>query len=139
MTAEKTMKHPTIDSHSKTLSALLSITMLSLAACGGDGPTGPDTLPDGQADVRVTLNVTAWDFYEIGASAQFHATVNGSDQIPRWESSNPNVAVIDESGLVTAVGAGWAIVRVYVGSAYAEAVISVVRLDGLIDGMQTGR
>ena len=102
------MKHATIDLHSKALTALLSISMLSMAACSGDSPTGPSALSDGSADVRVTLNVSSLEFHEIGESAQLHASVNGSDQSPRWESSNPEVAIIDEDGLVTAVGGGLA-------------------------------
>jgi len=137
--AEKTMKHATIDRHSKALTTLLSISILSMAACSGEGPTGPIALSDGPADVTVTLNVSSLDFHEIGASAQLHASVNGSDESPRWESSNSGVAIIDEDGLVTAVGGGLAIVRVYVGSSYAEAVINVSPLDGLYDQARIGR
>lgn len=46
---------------------------------------------------------------DIGGTAQFNATVlpgNANDTSVTWDSSNKDVATIDESGNVTAVGAG---------------------------------
>ncbi len=127
------MKHEMLDSGTSRWLVTLAVAALSLAACSGDGPTGP-AAASGEAAVIVSLNVNSWQFHAIGQSAQLIAEVNGSGQIPLWESSDPSVAVIDQDGLVTSVGWGVAMIRVHVGLAVAEAVVTVSpHLTSLLD------
>ena len=45
-----------------------------------------------------------------------------------WSTSNPLVATVDPDGTVTAVGAGTATIRAYIGSIYAEITVNVTSL-----------
>ncbi len=118
------MKRKKLDTRKARWLTVLTVATMPIAACGGDSPTGP-AASLGEVAVTVSLNVTAWEFHAIGQSAQLIALVNGSEQIPLWESSDPGVAVIDQDGIVTSVGWGTAMIRVYVGLAVAEAVVTV--------------
>lgn len=85
----------------------------SVVACGGGGggtlpPTAPSTLTVSQVTVTGPSTLMA-----IGERAQFMATVRFSDgsmqdqtNASQWASSDPSVASISASGLVTAVAGG---------------------------------
>ncbi len=131
------MTHGTRVLRSTALVAFLA-TSFSAAACSGDGPTGPSAVADAPAHVVVTLNVSSWDFHAIGEKAQLHATVSGSPASPLWESSDHGVAIIDEDGLLTATGAGMAMITAWVGTAYAEVIVSVTPTSTVFDSTQIG-
>jgi hypothetical protein len=96
----------------------------SIAACGGTDPSIPTS---------VSLNPTAISFTALGQTQQLLTSV--SDQNGRallgadvsWGSSNIAVATVNQSGLVTAVGAGSADITATSGSATATAPASVVQ------------
>ena len=57
---------------------------------------------------EITLNHTWGELNEVGATLQLVATVNPEDATDKtitWSSSNPEIATVDENGLVTVVAA----------------------------------
>ena len=82
----------------------------------------------GPAAESLTLNAAALTL-TIGEQSQLTATPSPEDanlEGLAWSSSDSGVASVDEQGLVTAVAAGQATVRVAVGSAEASCVVTVV-------------
>ena len=91
---------------------LLIVAALALAACGGvEQPAQPSVPEDGDGSVT---GVTLSDEFvplSIGKSYLVTATVlpaDATNQSVRWESSNTNVATVDDSGRVTIRGTGQA-------------------------------
>ncbi|HUR91791.1 MAG TPA: Ig-like domain-containing protein [Gemmatimonadaceae bacterium] len=97
-----------------------------VAACGGgDGPTppgGPASLTiEPSSDVRLL---------GVGDTRQLTATPRDSDGNPvsatvTWTSTNPAVATVNSSGLVTATGIGTATVRATAGSVSQDISVTV--------------
>ncbi|MDO4191655.1 MAG: Ig-like domain-containing protein [Erysipelotrichaceae bacterium] len=61
----------------------------------------------------ISLNRTTLSFSSIGSTATLTATVlpsNATDKSVTWRSSNTNVATVNSSGMVTAVGSGTAVI-----------------------------
>jgi hypothetical protein len=82
----------------------------------------------GPAAESLTLNAAALTL-TIGEQSQLTATPSPEDanlEGLAWSSSDSGVASVDGQGLVTAVAAGQATVRVAVGSAEASCVVTVV-------------
>lgn len=64
---------------------------------------------------------------EVGAERQL-TTIVEPENAPQdviWESNDTGVAVIDENGLVTAIGAGQATITVTAGNAVDTATVNV--------------
>jgi len=116
---------------------------MGLTACGDKGgPAGPTTSPTTTA---VTVSVPAGTTVFIGSAVQLSAqeTLNNGTtrpaQNPVWSSSNPAVATVSASGVVTGVAAGEVTI-----SARATAVGTLVirvypSFGGTWDGPQVAR
>ena len=95
-----------------------------LVACGSTDPQIPAAL---------TLDATSLSFTSVGEQQQLSPTITDqdgktlSDDEASWSSSDPAVATVSQSGLVTARGSGTAQVTATAGSASASAQISVVQ------------
>ena len=74
----------------------------------------------------VTLNKLAVEL-EVGATEQLVATVQPEEKAAelQWESKNATVATVNASGLVTAVAAGTAEIRAFVGDVEASCQVTV--------------
>ena len=88
--------------------ALAIVITVLLSACGDAGPTQPDAVPVVPVqNIKVTpqsVQLTA-----IGETKQLVASIgpaNATDRAVTWESTDPSVASVDGSGLVTARSAG---------------------------------
>ena len=103
---------------------------VGLSSCAGSDGTGPPTA--GAPEVAsVTVEPRAAMLWETGAQIRYAARVVDRDGREMteievvWSSSEPDVAGIDASGLVTAAVDGWTVVRASVGGVTggADAVI----------------
>lgn len=93
----------------------LILTLTCVIAIGGSGCSNPyqPEPPEPPASVihvqGVTVTPQVIQFLAIGETKQLAvrvAPLNATDQAISWESSNPAVATVDSTGLVTAKGAG---------------------------------
>lgn len=92
--------------------SMLALASFMMAACGDDDPAGPD-----DSKVHVTgVNVTPEELVVTeGETAQLEITVlpaNADDKSYTISSSNPSVAKVNATGLVTAVGEGTSVITV---------------------------
>lgn len=101
-----------------------------LAGCGGSSSDGPGIV-NAPAVVAVTVSQPAVNPIDIGGTVQLTVEVqaqNGAPTTVRWSSSAPNVATVDQSGLVTGVTGGQATITatsVYNASRAGSAGIAV--------------
>lgn len=109
--------------------AALSVAIV-WAACSLQAPE--PSLVDPGVGVQVQLSDETLDFTAIGATRSLHATVLDAEGTPvrnariSWSSTDPSVASVDGSGLVTALSRGRAdIVATHVGIA-AKAHVRVL-------------
>ena len=75
----------------------------------------------------LTLNLTALAL-TVGESAQLTATVapeDATDKTVTWTSSDPDVATVDENGVVTAHAAGTAMITAAAGGVTASCTVTV--------------
>lgn len=82
---------------------------------------------------KVVLNVDKVEL-NIGETVQLEATVlpeDTTDKTLEWKSSNEEVAIVDESGLVSAIGEGTAIITVTCGEASTQCEITVIEENGV--------
>ncbi|MFH1765643.1 MAG: Ig-like domain-containing protein, partial [Gemmatimonadota bacterium] len=108
-----------------TRRSFFSLTVLTLAACGGDGPSSPP--------VPVEVLVTpAYDTLTVtGGTLKLTAQVLGKKGkvltgIPvTWSSSRPTVAEVGEMGLATAVGPGVTQIQATAGGVVGQASLTV--------------
>ena len=93
-------------------------------------PTPQPPAPEPPANVAVssvTLNTTTLSLTE-GDSRTLTATVgpsNATEKTVTWSSSDPNVATVDQSGKVTAVGAGSVTITAKAGDQTATCTVTV--------------
>src|SRR5262245_19357051 len=94
-----------------TLPAVLAVVV---ASCGGSGSSGPsEPVANSVAAVTVTPRTAN---LEVGTSRQLSAAATDSDGrtlsgvVVTWTSSNVSVMRVDQSGLVSALAAGTAMV-----------------------------
>ena len=72
----------------------------------------------------------------IGETVQLEATVlpeDTTDKSLEWQSSNDEIATVDKSGLVTAIGMGSATITATCGEACAQCEITVLKENGVED------
>jgi len=106
-------------------SALLALLGLGAGGCGG--PSEPK-LPTTAALATTSVSLTA-----LGQTAQLKATITDQhgDAIASpaltWTSSNPAVATVSPTGIVTATGNGSATITVAAGPASAQAYVTVAQ------------
>lgn len=89
-----------------------------LVGCKGD-----DEEPIDPVDVVISLNQTTVTLQE-GDSFTLIASVEGSEELVSWTSSNEDVVTVDD-GVLEAVSAGTATVRAAIGDISASATITV--------------
>jgi hypothetical protein len=95
-----------------------------LAGCGGGG-----TEPNGPANI--TLDPPSLSFNAIGQTQQLSPTITDqqgnaiTDAAVSWTSSDPDVAGVSSTGVVTAAGSGSAQVTATAGSASATAEVTI--------------
>lgn len=106
---------------------------LMASACGGAGSDdGPSGLP-GPAEVRIVA--PARELF-VGQSVQLRASARDAagDELPAgdptWQTSNANVAQINESGLLTAMAPGSASLQATISGKSASVSVTVEDLPG---------
>ncbi len=106
----------------KTYTALCTITV--------GAATGDDTEVTGLTVTPKTATI------EAGKTQQFTATVepeNASDKSVTWSSDKPEVASVDENGLVTAIAVGTATITAKAGEKTASATVTVVAVGTTVE------
>lgn len=76
----------------------------------------------------VTLDQETADMMVGGETVTLTATINpvyANDQTIVWTSSNPSIATVDQTGVITAVGAGTAVITATVGGQRATCTVTV--------------
>ena len=129
--------------HSKAVSTLLAMVALPLAlACESDvtGPRG--RTPIGPTDgARVEMRLEPGSVVlQLGATIQLRAEMTDYDGTPLgtfdreilWHSSDPDIATVNEYGLVVAHGIGAALITAESAEDVAYANVTVVPV-GMID------
>ena len=91
------------------LNCIAGVAMITLAACGSDGrspiPTAPSTAT--VAAIVVTSASTAAASFQLTAVARMSdGTARDVTGTAAWESSNPLLATVSSTGMVTVVGSG---------------------------------
>lgn len=91
----------------------------------------PDTIGDIATSTTTALSVSPTTASKtVGQTQQLTATTTPSGNPVAYKTSNPGVATVDENGLVTAVGAGIAIITVTSGSYAASCTVTVTAAGG---------
>lgn len=107
----------------KLLNLLLaSAVFMGMSACSDDDDAPAPVAVDGVTIDRTELTL------EIGESATVVATVtpgNATDKTVTWASSDDAVATVDQSGVVTAVAAGQAVLTATAGDKSATCTVTV--------------
>ncbi len=91
-----------------------------------------------QLPSTIVITPASTTLFAIGETVQLHATVKDekAQTVPgatiTWQSSNPVVASVNSSGLVTAWGSGTATITARSGSRVATATITVARPDLIV-------
>jgi hypothetical protein len=91
------------------LSGIAGVGMIALAACGSAARNGSPTAPSTAtvAAVAVTGGSTTAASFQLTAVARMSdGTSRDVTSAAAWESSNPVVAVVSSTGMVTVVGSG---------------------------------
>ena len=130
------------------LPLLAAIVICMVAACGDpidgpDTPGNPDTpvtpvtpdTPQTVAVASVSLDLTSLELIE-GESATITATVkpdNTTDKTVTWTSSDNSVATVDQSGRITAVAEGTAVITAKAGDKIATCTITVKKAGMPVD------
>jgi hypothetical protein len=92
--------------------AFVVLLILGLAGCGGNSPNGPSPTPGPGPDAPTSVAIAAGvDLMKLKATGTFGLTANYSNGSAgsvqgTWRSDNPSVATVDNTGRVTATGAG---------------------------------
>ncbi|MDE0394341.1 MAG: Ig-like domain-containing protein [Gammaproteobacteria bacterium] len=112
------------------LSALV-VALAVVKGCGdGDGPAAPPTSEPARP-TTVTVSPATVELTALGATVQLTAEVRDQDArlmtgaTVMWSTSDPSVASVNASGLVTSVGEGMATIRARAGSGEGTAEIRV--------------
>lgn len=123
----------------RDMSLRLAIVLLAALAwatgCGGDGTTEPPTQPppDPPRPTAVSVSPATAQLGALGETVRFTAEVrdqNGqaiANAAIAWTSSDASVAVVDASGLVTAVSNGTATITATAGSVSGSAAVAVAQ------------
>ncbi len=101
-----------------------------LAACGGTDPRVP---------ASIVLNATTLTFTAVGDAQQLSPTITDQDggtlppETASWSTSDPAVAIVSQTGLVTAQGSGSAQITAEAGAVTASAQVSVAQTPAEIE------
>lgn len=117
--------------------ALLALSLLA-AACGGGGDGG--TEPPVVASVQITAPAAPPSFQTLTRTVQFTAVARDASAqtvpaIINWASSNPSVAAVAQTGIVTATGNGTAQITASTGGITSPAVtVTVAQVAANVSG-----
>jgi outer membrane protein assembly factor BamB len=107
---------------------VLSLSLIALVACGDDSPTQPDTVDR----VLTSLTISPSTVTLAGATESVQLTAASLDQDGRamnvaldWSSSDPEIATVSPSGLVTALREGSVEITISANSLAASAAVAV--------------
>lgn len=103
-----------------------ALVALFVASCSDYGPT------DGGPDLRVTPN---WATLEPGETRQLSVTLDGQPAEVTWESSNPTVASVSSTGVVTGLTNGYTAVTASLNSNPSMLISSSITVP-LLQGTQ---
>lgn len=109
---------------------VVMLALVVLTACGKDSPVQPEL----RTPSRIVLSSNSATLNAIGQTIQLNATVFDLDNSvisgapTTWTSSNPAVATVGSTGLVTAVSGGSAQITVFSGSVSAIASVAVMQV-----------
>ena len=118
------------------LSSLIAVTALLFGACS-DEPTGPnlsgiDPISIARIEIRPALDtivvqetITPGDTVRLTAAVVMKSGAIRTDVPLAWESSDPAVASVDQTGLVRATGYGTATIKASAGRAATAEIIVV--------------
>lgn len=96
------------------------------SACLSDTSGAPTGSTPGTADSTVVAIAPATTSVVVGQSVQYQATVTGSSTAAiGWSVSNPNIASVSTSGLVTGVASGTATLTATAGVASRSVKLTV--------------
>ena len=117
--------------------SLAVVVALTSVGCGDDNPTSPTATVSSVTVAPVNLGDTVF----TGQTTQFQATSslsNGQTEMRAgtWGSDNPNVATVDQNGLVTGVSAGEATIFVDVNPRGSMLVRVFPNVDGTWSGSE---
>ena len=110
--------------------ALLFAASIIFTACNENGPNGNGN-GNGEPVVEVTgisLDRTSLPLL-VGEDGTLTATVtpeDADDKTVTWSSSHPNIATVNENGVVSAVSLGNAVITARAGNYYANATVRVL-------------
>lgn len=105
------------------------------ATCGAFSATRTVTVHPFVEVESITLDVTDYDFEEIGKSLQLTATVapdNATFGSVSFATSDSSVATVNAQGLVTAVGEGEAVITATAGGKTVQCTVRVPKPDVII-------
>ena len=91
------------------LNGIIGVAMITLAACGSDGRSPSPTAPGAAtvAAVAVTSASTTAPSFQLTATARMSdGTARDVTSTAAWESSNPLIATVSSTGMVTVAGNG---------------------------------
>ena len=122
-------------SHMAMIRLFAIMAAMALAKGCGDGgsPTTPRVDPVQQRPAAVTVSPATAELTAVGATVQLSVEVrdqNGNvmtGAAVTWSTSNPTVATVETSGLVTAVAGGTATVTASAGTATGSAAVTVMQ------------
>jgi hypothetical protein len=116
--------------------ALLSVLAIPLLVACSEDVTGPPT-PELSPPLRVVPSTAAM---RVGQTLELEALVRGdhgswhvAPQAPGWQSSEPEIAEIDEDGAVRAMAEGLVVITAECNGFCAYAHIRVVAKDGSLN------
>ena len=117
----------------RNLLVLATLGMFVLGSCESNTPDTPDTIPV----TGITLNESSVSLM-VGDTWQLTAEIqpeNADNRTVSWESSDNGTATVDESGLITAIAVGEAVITATVEdkSATCKVTVSEPAQNGNID------
>lgn len=104
--------------HARPMSRVVPALLLVAAVGCDESPTGTGPEP--------RIAVTDATLEAVGDAAWLEAVVEDSDASPRWESLDPEIVTVSESGEAVAVAAGTATVRAHIGAASGAGTVTVL-------------
>ena len=104
--------------------ALLFAAGIIFTACNGNGPDEPPVVE--VTGISLDRNALTLLVGEIGTIIATVTPEDADDKTVTWSSSHPNIASVDENGVVTAVAVGTAVITAQAGNQTANVAVRVL-------------
>ena len=88
-------------------------------------PPATNTDPNTDANVDVSGAQLNRKDFTLSRGEKFTVKLSGTTAVPRWDVDDPNVAVIDENGVVTGIGGGTTKLHCKVGDRDLTCIVRV--------------